>query len=352
MELKNTLAAICAAVTVLMAGGMAGLFFAFSVSVMPGLDATRSAAAIGSMQSINQKIQNPVFLLTFVGLPVVAILAGVMSLFPVTFMLLGSVKTRGEFLANPFGIPHELTFTNFTGLLHSEFAKYFLNSIVIAVVTVSGTVVLAVLAAYPLSRFRTRLNTPTMLFFLAGIMIPVHVTLIPIYVLTQQMRMYDSIAGLFGPYMAFNLPTAVFVLAGFFRQISESLFDAAKIDGAGHWRILLVEDDPDTMRIMSRLLRRLGYEVDSADSVRAALEKVGKEHYDLLISDLGLPDGSGLDVMREIRRRYGLKGLAISGYGTDEDIRESREAGFQQLLTKPVTVGTLESAVREMTAVH
>jgi CheY-like chemotaxis protein len=59
-----------------------------------------------------------------------------------------------------------------------------------------------------------------------------------------------------------------------------------------------------------------------------------------------------LDVMREIRRRYGLKGLAISGYGTDEDVRESREAGFQQLLTKPVTVGTLESAVREMTAAH
>jgi PAS domain S-box-containing protein len=121
---------------------------------------------------------------------------------------------------------------------------------------------------------------------------------------------------------------------------------------AGSWHVLLVEDDPDTMRVMARLLRRMGYVVESADSVRAALELAAREHYDLLISDLGLPDGSGLDVMREIRRRYGLKGLAISGYGTDEDVRESREAGFQQLLTKPVTVGTLESAVREMTAAH
>jgi CheY-like chemotaxis protein len=125
-----------------------------------------------------------------------------------------------------------------------------------------------------------------------------------------------------------------------------------EVSDAGSWHILLVEDDPDTMRIMSRLLKRMGYVVGSADSVRAALEMAAREHYDLLISDLGLPDGSGLDVMREIRRRYGLKGLAISGYGTDEDIRESREAGFQQLLTKPVTVGRLESAVREMTAVH
>lgn len=169
---------------------------------------------------------------------VVAGVAAVLCVFPVTFMVLDSLKTRGEFLDNPFGIPREVTFENFTNLIHSDFGTYFLNSIVIATVSVTGTVVLAVLAAYPLSRFRTRLNTPMMLFFLAGIMIPVHVTLIPIYVLTQQLRMYDSIAGLFGPYMAFNLPTAVFVLAGFFRQIPESLFDAARIDGAGHWRIL------------------------------------------------------------------------------------------------------------------
>jgi len=169
---------------------------------------------------------------------VIATIAAILSTFPVGFMLSGSLKTRGEFLENPFGLPHELTLENFTGLIHSEFGKYFLNSIVIAIVTVTGTVALAVLAAYSLSRFRTRLNTPMMLVFLAGIMVPVHVTLIPIYVLTQQLRMYDSIIGLFGPYIAFNLPIAVFVLASFFRQIPKSLFEAAKIDGAGHWRIL------------------------------------------------------------------------------------------------------------------
>ncbi|WBB80327.1 carbohydrate ABC transporter permease [Micromonospora sp. WMMD882] len=169
---------------------------------------------------------------------VVAIVAAVLSLFPFAFMALSSLKTRSDFLDRPFGLPRELTLANFTGLFSADFGRYFVNSIVIAAVTVTGTVVLAILAAYPLSRFRTRLNTPMMLLFLAGIMVPVHVTLIPIYVLTQQLTMYDSIAALFGPFIAFNLPMAVFVLASFFRQIPEALFEAARIDGAGHWRIL------------------------------------------------------------------------------------------------------------------
>lgn len=169
---------------------------------------------------------------------VLAVVAAVMCLFPVSFMILGSLKTRRGFLENPFGFPTDLTFENFIGLVETGFAKYFANSITITVVSVLGTVALAILAAYPLSRFKTRLNTPMMLIFLAGIMVPVHVTLIPIYVLTQQMRMYDSIGALFGPYIAFNLPVAVFVLATFFRQLSESIFDAARIDGAGHLRIL------------------------------------------------------------------------------------------------------------------
>jgi uncharacterized membrane protein len=72
----KTLAGIASALAVLMAGGMAGVFFAFSVAVMPGLDAAKATSAIASMQSVNQKIQNPVFLLTFVGVPVAGALAG------------------------------------------------------------------------------------------------------------------------------------------------------------------------------------------------------------------------------------------------------------------------------------
>jgi PAS domain S-box-containing protein len=135
------------------------------------------------------------------------------------------------------------------------------------------------------------------------------------------------------------------------RPKRERMVGAKEGEGKGERRrILLVEDDPDTLRILTRLLRGMGYVVSAANSVRAALDAAGREEFDLLISDLGLPDGSGLDVMREVKGKYGIEGIAVSGYGTDEDLRQSREAGFQRLITKPVTVGRLEEAVRQMGA--
>jgi raffinose/stachyose/melibiose transport system permease protein len=169
---------------------------------------------------------------------VIAVVMAILSVFPFGFMILGSVKSTGEFLGNPFGLPQDFTLENFATLLDSNFGQFFVNSILVTLASVAGTVVLAILAAYPLARLRTRLNTPMTLLFLAGIMVPVHVTLIPTYVLAQQLEVYDSLAALIGPYIAFNLPVAVFVLIGFFQQIPESLFDAAKLDGAGDWTIL------------------------------------------------------------------------------------------------------------------
>ena len=70
---------------------------------------------------------------------------------------------------------------------------------------------------------------------------------------------------------------------------------------------------------------------------------------DLVISDLGLPDGTGLDLMRELGGRYGLRGIALSGYGMDEDIQRSRDAGFAPHLTKPVTLQMLQEAILQAT---
>jgi len=113
-------------------------------------------------------------------------------------------------------------------------------------------------------------------------------------------------------------------------------------------RILLVEDHEDTLRILARLLRKWGYGVTTANSVQSALERASEQHFDLLISDLGLPDGSGRDVMREVKTRYNLPAIALSGYGTDEDIRTSLEAGFAEHLTKPVSFQTLRMAVQRL----
>lgn len=108
-------------------------------------------------------------------------------------------------------------------------------------------------------------------------------------------------------------------------------------------RILLVEDHEDTLRILARLLRKWGYVVTTASSVKTALERASEQNFDLLISDLGLPDGSGYDIVRQLDE--GFPAIALSGYGTDEDIRMSQEAGFAEHLTKPVSFQTLRAAV-------
>lgn len=111
-------------------------------------------------------------------------------------------------------------------------------------------------------------------------------------------------------------------------------------------RVLLVEDHPDTGALLSRLLRSWGHEVRMAGSVASALEAASAESFDLLISDLGLPDGSGHDLMRQLAARGPIQAIAVSGYGASEDIRQSRDAGFAAHLTKPVTPTVLREAIR------
>jgi PAS domain S-box-containing protein len=109
--------------------------------------------------------------------------------------------------------------------------------------------------------------------------------------------------------------------------------------------ILLVEDDPATLRILSRLLSTLGYNVLAADSLASAQALAEDQSFDLVISDIGLPDGSGLELMRRIRSSRAVKGIALSGFGMEEDIERSREAGFIEHLTKPIDLQRLEATI-------
>ena len=104
-----------------------------------------------------------------------------------------------------------------------------------------------------------------------------------------------------------------------------------------HRRVLLVDDHLDTCTGMKRMLERRGYQVTVAHSAAQAVEKVRTEQFDVLISDIGLPDRSGYDLMREIRRsKNNLPGIALSGFGREQDINEARAAGFAEHLTKPI----------------
>jgi two-component system CheB/CheR fusion protein len=113
-------------------------------------------------------------------------------------------------------------------------------------------------------------------------------------------------------------------------------------------RILLVEDHGDTAYLMSRLLERLNHAVATASSIQGAMTAAQAGGFDLVISDLGLPDGSGLDLMRQLKQMYGLRGICLSGYGTEKDIQASREAGFVQHLVKPVDFQNLRAAIQQV----
>jgi CheY-like chemotaxis protein len=124
---------------------------------------------------------------------------------------------------------------------------------------------------------------------------------------------------------------------------------AAVAAAARSRRILMVDDHEDTSRAMKRLLERLGYEVHTKHTVREAYDAANASNYDLLISDIGLPDGSGVDLIRQLRQNANpIRALALSGFGMDEDIRKSKEAGFHDHLTKPVNFSRLQEVIAEL----
>jgi PAS domain S-box-containing protein len=116
--------------------------------------------------------------------------------------------------------------------------------------------------------------------------------------------------------------------------------------------LLLVDDHADTRRVLSRILSKCGHEVAITDSEQGALKLLESGRFDALISDIGLPDGDGYDLVREAKRRQPLSAIALSGYGTEEDVRRSLEAGFDYHLTKPVDLNGLRSLLQKIAKVE
>ncbi len=113
-------------------------------------------------------------------------------------------------------------------------------------------------------------------------------------------------------------------------------------------RVLLVEDHEATINVLRGLLTRAGHHVTTAMTMASAREAAENTKFDVVISDLGLPDGTGFELMEELRNTYRLRGIALSGYGMDEDLRRSREAGFAAHLIKPIDFTQLQQAVAEL----
>ena len=157
---------------------------------------------------------------------------------PFLFMVLATFKTQFELLVGGvFALPESLYLANYQGVIGGRFFNYMLNSVTVVTVSLFSLIAVASFAAYPLSRFKFKLRKPIYATTIACMAVPIHITLLPIFIMMNNIGLYDSIWALVGPYIAFNLPISVFLLTAFMASIPKELEEAAEIDGSSKYRI-------------------------------------------------------------------------------------------------------------------
>lgn len=128
----------------------------------------------------------------------------------------------------------------------------------------------------------------------------------------------------------------------------ESLNDSSSCGQFRPRHLLVVEDEAADRVLLNRVLSTLGYSVRVAENASEAVRLADAEPFDLVLSDIGLPDRSGYELMADLRDRFSMKGIALTGYGMDAEIRLGREAGFCEHIVKPVDIVQLEDAIRRV----
>ena len=115
-------------------------------------------------------------------------------------------------------------------------------------------------------------------------------------------------------------------------------------------RILVIEDHGDTLEALSNLLTHFGHEISIADDAQSAREIIRSKEFDVVLADIGLPDGSGYDLIAEAKQKRPVKAVALTGFGAPDDIERGKEAGFDFHLTKPVDFHELQAVLGQIAA--
>ena len=168
---------------------------------------------------------------------------------PFIFVVMTSLKSQQEtFTGSVWALPEKLNFENYLAVLQGGFWVYLRNSVFVLVLSIGLILVISSMAAYAFARLKFRLNKPLFGLIVAGMIVPIHITLIPIYLLIRNVGLYDTQFALIGPYVATALPISIFILTEFMRQIPKELEEAAKLDGCGpfgiFWKVFLPLSGP------------------------------------------------------------------------------------------------------------
>lgn len=184
----------------------------------------------------------------------VALAAAGITIVPVIYVILGGFRTTAQINADPAGFPDPWTIGKYADVLGSEaFWIQVLNSTIVAVATTAGAVLLGVMAAFVIARYEFRGREAVFSLFTAGLLFPLSVAIVPLYVMLKNLGLLGTLAGVAIPQIAFALPTTIIILVPFLRAIPAELEDAAVIDGASRfgffWRILLPLSGPGLVTV-------------------------------------------------------------------------------------------------------
>lgn len=166
------------------------------------------------------------------------IAVALMFAMPMVFTLLSSVKTKVEIFTSPFALPEVFQWKNYVeAWVGANMSQYFVNSLIQAGATVIVLAIVASMAAFVISRFDFKINKFFSIFFMLGMMVPVHTVLVPVSYIIGALNLKNNIPALILIYVAFNLPFSIMVTTSFMKGVNRSLEEAALIDGATYFQI-------------------------------------------------------------------------------------------------------------------
>lgn len=172
------------------------------------------------------------------GLGTLAVLWLAVTVAPLAFVVMTSLKSQREmFDSAVWAWPRQLDWSHYLAVLEGGYFTYLRNSAFVVGVSILLILAISSMAAYALARLRFRFNKALFSLIVAGLVVPLHVTLVPIYLMSRNLGLYDTPFALIGPYVATSLPVSIFIMTEFMRQIPRELEEAAELDGCGPFAV-------------------------------------------------------------------------------------------------------------------
>lgn len=166
------------------------------------------------------------------------VLMAFLYLAPLVWMFFVSLKTNTEIFKSPFALPEEIQLGNFIfAWTAGKLGIATLNSAIVCVTALILNIIIGCMASFALGRLRFKMSGAVMTYFLIGMMIPIHCILIPLFKTFSNIHLYNSLLGLIIPYTVVSLPTTIFIMTGFFKNMPNEMFEAACIDGCSIYKI-------------------------------------------------------------------------------------------------------------------